>query len=130
MRYYVDTNILARLYEGVGETKSLVNFLRQGVDEVLIPAVVVEEMVWLMSRFYKSSKKEIIEFQRSVTTLGEIVYEYNMEDALNLFEKVKAKFNDCVIWSVMGGDGVVVSYDKEFDKLPGIKRVEPRDLIN
>lgn len=127
MSKYLDTNILARFYEGEERAKLYINKLKSDGEEVIIPAIVIEEMVWLMTRFYKAPKNEIIDFQRSVIGMTgvSVVYEYSLKRALKTFEEANIKFNDCVVYSYTKKGDEVVSYDRDFDKLPDIKRVEP-----
>ena len=53
----------------------------------------------------------------------------NQKIYLHLYKTVNIKLNDCLIWSFMEKDDQIVSFDKDFDKLPRIKRVEPKDLL-
>ena len=52
--------------------------------------------------------------------------------AIELFEMYSVKFIDCLLASsklVQKGDAVILSYDRDFDKL-GVRRVEPKDILS
>lgn len=55
----------------------------------------------------------------------------SIHKAVELFEEHNVKFVDCLLASsklIQEGKAVIVSYDREFDKL-GIRRLEPRDVL-
>jgi len=132
MKYFVDTNIFIRLYEGQVEAS---NWIRQikGMSncEIIVPAIVIEEIVWLLGKFYKAEKKEIVDFVEAILGMSnvKIKYDYEISEVAKLFKKLNVKFNDCVIASTMDGNGTIVSNDRDFDRFVGIKRVEPKDLL-
>jgi predicted nucleic acid-binding protein len=132
MKYFVDTNIFVRLYEGQMEAS---NWIRQikGMSncEIIVPAIVIEEIVWLLGKFYKAEKKEIVDFVEAILGMSnvKIKYDYEISEVAKLFKKLNVKFNDCVIASTMDGNGTIVSNDRDFDRFVGIKRVEPKDLL-
>lgn len=129
--YFIDTNIIARLYEGVDEVVRFWKKVKKDDIKYKISAVVIEEMIWLMRSFYKTNKQEIVDFHKSLLAMDNIkvVSKCDISLALKVYESLNIKFNDCVIWTSMESGDQIVSYDKEFDKLFGIKRVEPKDLL-
>jgi len=131
MRTFIDTNILARFYEGELEAVNFLELIKDGKMRVALPAIVIEEMVWLMTTFFKCKKNEIIGFQNSILSTGgiEVVYKYKLELATKLWGEFNIKFNDCAISTYMDQSDQIVSYDRDFDKLPNIVRVEPKDLL-
>lgn len=131
MRRYIDTNVVIRAWEGKEEAVKLIEKIKTGNVEYLVPAIVLEEMVWLLSSLYLLKKETVIEYISVVLTMPNIkvVYKYKFQTAINLYSKTNVKFNDCVIYSHMAEGDEIISYDKHFDKMLGIKRVLPLDLI-
>jgi len=52
-------------------------------------------------------------------------------EAVEIYSKISLKFIDAMIASyplIRTGKMHIISYDKEFDKIPGVKRLEPHQL--
>jgi len=131
MRTFLDTNILLRYFE---EMEVLVDFMKKvssKKDTFFIPSLVLNEISWTLQRFYKVPKSKVIIFMESILAVDnfKVIYKYDFANALHLYKTVNIKLNDCLIWSFMEKDDQIVSFDKDFDKLPRIKRVEPKDLL-
>jgi len=131
MRTFLDTNILLRYFE---EMEVLVDFMKKvssKKDTYFIPSLVLNEISWTLQRFYKVPKSKVIIFMESILAVDnfKVIYKYDFANALHLYKTVNIKLNDCLIWSFMEKDDQIVSFDKDFDKLPRIKRVEPKDLL-
>lgn len=131
MRTFLDTNILLRYFE---EMEVLVDFMKKvssKKDTFFIPSLVLNEISLTLQRFYKVPKSKVIIFMESILAVDnfKVIYKYDFANALHLYKTVNIKLNDCLIWSFMEKDDQIVSFDKDFDKLPRIKRVEPKDLL-
>lgn len=131
MRTFLDTNILLRYFE---EMEVLVDFMKKvssKKDTFFIPSLVLNEISWTLQRFYRVPKSKVIIFMESILAVDnfKVIYKYDFANALHLYKTVNIKLNDCLIWSFMEKDDQIVSFDKDFDKLPRIKRVEPKDLL-
>jgi len=112
----------------------LVDFMKKvssKKDTFFIPSLVLNEISWTLQRFYKVPKSKVIIFMESILAVDnfKVIYKYDFANALHLYKTVNIKLNDCLIWSFMEKDDQIVSFDKDFDKLPRIKRVEPKDLL-
>lgn len=132
MKYFVDTNVFVRIYEGQIETVEWVRQIKGNNNfEIIVPAVVIEEIVWLLGKFYQVEKGEIIDFVNAILGMSnvKIKYDYKVSSAVGMFKKYNVKFNDCVIASTMNEKGTIVSNDRDFDRFENIKRVEPKDLL-
>lgn len=127
MRRFVDTNFLVRFKEGNAGAVQMMKSIRDGRNGYFLPAIVVEELVWLLTKFYKEPKREIIKFIKALLASGnlKVVYKYDMERAMEVYSQLNVKFTDCVIYGYMKRGDLIVSYDGDFDRLPGIKRVDP-----
>lgn len=56
---------------------------------------------------------------------------YDRLEATKHMERFTIDFDDSTTYQAMKNLGVdkIVSFDKDFDKIPGIKRIEPRDAL-
>jgi len=132
MKIYIDTNVFARLFEGQVETTKWINKVKDSQKfDAVVPAIVLEEVIWLLGRFYKSDKSEIVSFVKSILGMAgvKVKYEYQIDKSIQLFEKLNVKFNDCVIASAMEDGDIIVSFDRDYGRFEWIKRVEPKDLL-
>ena len=136
--YLLDTNIFLRIFSGLdndqkGECELLLKTVEKGDIKAVVPTLVLSEIVWTLSSYYKHSKKEIVLAVKSILNIANIKFvdKYNVFLGLNIYEVKSIKYIDSLIASineVQKKEWTIVSYDKDFDKL-GVKRVEPSDLI-
>lgn len=136
--YLLDTNIFLRIFSGLDndrkrECEFLLRKIEKGNIKAVVPSLVLSEVVWTLSSYYKHTKQEIILSIKSILNISNIkfVNGYDPFLGISLFESKPIKYIDSLIASIdeiQKKEWTVVSYDKDFDKL-GVKRVEPSDLI-
>ncbi len=131
MKTFLDTNILLRYFEEMNVVVDFMMLVSKSSKTYVLPSVVISETAWTLQKFYKIPKEKVIKFVESIIAVDKfkIIYKYNFPNALYLYKNVNVKLTDCMIWSFMDKGDQIVSFDKDFDKLPGIKRVEPKDLL-
>lgn len=137
--YFLDTNIFLRLLvkDDPKKFKDCVNLflkVREGKVCAVTSAIVLAEIVWTGTKFYKISKQEITEALRGVFKFKHlrISDEVDLLEAVSFYEEYNVKFADCLIAShnvVQKNGAVIISYDRDFDKMK-IKRIEPKDLLD
>lgn len=138
MGYFIDTNIFIRVLHKENEKLFrecllLLQSIKENKIEAYTGTIVLTEVVWTLSSFYKISKAKIIEGVRGIINISglKITDIYNQNLALTLFEKHSVKFIDALIASieeVYTKKMIVVTYDRDFDKLPVIRK-EPKDIL-
>jgi predicted nucleic-acid-binding protein len=138
MVYLIDTNVFLRTL--VKENKNSFNHcysflkaVKTNKIKAVTASIVLAEIVWTLSSFYKLPKKQVVEAIRSIVNLRglKIVDKYNHLLAINLYESKTVKYIDAVIASIdeiQAKKWTVVSYDDDFDKL-GIVRKEPKQVF-
>lgn len=98
---------------------------------VLTP-MTVAEIVWVLESFYGYPRVQIAEtlshFLRSPGL--EVTDQDLLIQALSLYHEKNIDFGDALLAGVALGQGLntVYSFDKHFDRIPGIVRVKPGDV--
>jgi len=84
----------------------------------------------------KVSKNKIRNFILSLLiSQGLTIYQHDITDrlaAIKVMEEHKLTFDDAISIIALKALGIkeIVSFDSDFDGLPGIKRIEPADVIS
>ncbi len=138
MRYFIDSNIFIRTLHKENEKVfleciALLKCIKNNQIEAYTGTVVLAEIAWTLNSFYKIEKERISEGLRSIININglRIIDEYNHTLALELFGKYSLKYIDALIASnpeIYGKTSIIVSYDRDFDKLPVIRK-EPREVL-
>ena len=104
--FFIDTNIFLRVFVKEDETtfNNCLNFL-QLISSKKIKAytstVVLIEVNFVLSSFYKFPKEKVIEALQSIMSLSglKIIDDFNLINALELYAKYQVKFIDCLFAS-------------------------------
>lgn len=138
MDYFIDTNIFLRvLYKEYPQIfqdcRNLLKAVKENKIDAFTGTIVLTEVTFTLKSYYKFEKDKILQGLRGIKNLGNltIIDTYNHLLALQLFEKYSIKFTDALIASieeVSAKKMIVVSYDRDFDKLPVIRQ-EPKDIL-
>lgn len=93
----------------------------------------MSEIDWVLESFYKFPKEKVIEGLSSILKLKnlKIIDKFDLPLTIEIYDKFSVKFIDSLIASIpviFRKEAIVISYDKDFDKI-GTKRVEPGQII-
>ncbi len=137
--YFIDSNIFLRTLlrdeeETFKECLLVFKKIREGKINAFTSNLVFAEINWTLLRFYKFPREKVIQGLESILKLKnlKIMDRFNPNLAIEIYEKFPVKFIDALIASnpaIFQKEAIVVSYDKDFDKLK-IIRVEPKKIIN
>src|SRR3989344_4912908 len=132
MIYFIDSNIFLRVLikenpQVFNDCYSFLEAVKQNKFDAITNSLVLAEVNWTLSSFYKIAKKEIIERIKGILQLRglKIIDSYNHLQALNLYKKFSIKYIDSLIASneeIMTKKITIVSYDADFDKLHLLRR--------
>jgi len=131
---FLDTNIFLRHLIGEPESqaqKSTEYFKRieQGEIKVITTYAVIFEIVFTLERFYKKSKKEIRDLILPLLELPKIKIKgkKSIGKIFNIYIDKNISFIDAYHAAFMEKEGLkeVISFDRDFDRIEGIKRKEP-----
>lgn len=138
--YFIDTNIFLRVIvkdeneKQLKESKKLLELIRLGYVKASISSLILAEVNWVLASYYNLSKEESISYLEGIMNLKNLSFEEKIDHsrALYLWEKHSVKFVDCLIASHKGfikGNMAIISFDRDFDKIEGIIRKEPKEVI-
>jgi uncharacterized protein len=131
---FLDTNILLRhlLADHPDHSPRATAYLlrmEQGEVEVLTSEIVVFETVFTLERRYHRSKASIREALTGLLDLPGIVLpgKRRPKKAFDLYVDLNIPFADAYFAVLMDRLKLteIVSFDRDFDKVPGLKRTEP-----
>lgn len=138
MKYFVDTNIFIRtlIKDDEEQFNFSLNFLKaikKNQIKGCTSTLVLAELVWTLTSFYKFEKEKAVRALKSILNLRglEIYDKYDYFKAVELYEKYSIKFIDALIASnpeILEKKIIIVSFDKDFDKLTIIRK-EPKEIL-
>ena len=133
MIYFIDSNIFLRvlIQENVQSFQICSNILAQ-IESKEIKAVtsdlVLAEIVWVLTSYYNRPRSEIVKSIELINNMGmKTANAFDRSIAIRLYGKYSVKYIDALIASIdciFKKECIVISYDKDFDKL-GVRRQEP-----
>jgi len=136
--YLLDTNIFLRLLteDDLQQTPAVKQLFTKIIErkiQAYATVAVVLELVWTLESYYELERSEITSKLTLLLNTPNLVLENEdvIEDAIESYEATKADFADCynASFAKLHGEGTVLSYDRHFDKLAGVKRTEPGSLL-
>lgn len=134
-KLFVDSNVWLRFIlednEQAGECKKLIEQIEFGKYRVYTSSIVMLEVNFVLSAIYKIKMVgvikdlEVILKTRNLT----LIEKTDFKKALRWHKKFKIKLADCLIGSQIDKNMVLISFDKDFDKLP-VKVKTPGELVD
>src|SRR3989344_5424527 len=126
---FIDTNILLEAYFRKGEKSNKCLQLLKSDENLYASWLVIGEFEWVLRSVYELKRSEIIKLISSVINLSrlEIPDKKLVAQALKLFESLNLDWTDCLnaVLSRNLEIDEIYSFDRDFDKFPAIKRLEP-----
>jgi predicted nucleic-acid-binding protein len=134
---FLDANIIIRFLVRDDERKAehvkeLFLLLEAGKISAETDMIVIAEIVWVLSSFYKLDRETIAEYISLFLATKYLVVKEKplVQKAIELYKKVNVDFIDCfVAVTANKRKAVVCSYDKDFNKFEGVERIEPEDIL-
>ena len=130
----VDTNVFLRYFTNDVPAKAVASrqflFDLGRTSQAYVTESVLAEVVYVMLKVYKATRKEIVDSFLPVLAVNGLV----MDDKAMIFRALQLfsnhsylDFEDALTVAHMERRGIteIVSYDLDFDRIEGIKRVEP-----
>ncbi len=136
MARFLDTNILVRYFTNDEPTMAraalaVMERIERGEERVVTSPIVIFETVFLLERHYKVPKAAIREKVGDVLALRAVHLPEKAlcARALDLYVEQNIAFADAyhAVWMRARGVSEVYSFDREFDRIVGVTRIDPRE---
>jgi len=133
-RAFVDTNVLVRFLTGdppdlAERARSLFDAVDAGQVQLVLEEVILAEVVWVLESYYRHPPAEIARILLDLLAHEGIDCrdKGRLARALVLYVDRGVDFADALLATAVqaAGEQVVYSFDRHFDRLPGITRCEP-----
>ena len=131
---YVDANVFLRLLtdeppEFAERSAHLFKKLERGEVNLTTDCLVIAEVVWVLQSFYGYSAAQIAPQLRVILETPHLFVSQKdlLQEALSLYEQKNIDFTDAFIAARMQQQGIgeIYPWDKDFDRLPQVRRLEP-----
>ena len=109
---------------------SLFRRLERGEETVFLEEVTVAEVVWTLRSFYHMPKQTIVETVLELLAADSIQAsdKQALQVAIHFYNRLNSDFADGLIAAkaLQDPEPSVYSFDRDFDRVPGLVRKEPR----
>lgn len=131
---FLDTNIFLRYF--LKENELVFRRLEKLFSEIIsgniigvANAMIIVEVVWVLSRSYKWNKEKICDNIEFILITPNIRFKDKaiLVNAVNVYKEKNIGFIDAYNYSYMQYYGVnkIYTFDRDFDELQDVKRLEP-----
>ena len=136
-KIFIDINVFVRFLVRdndvmANDVKNLFLKVESGKIKAESDLVVIAELVWVLSSYFKIERNVVFEYVSLILKMKNLFVkdEQIIVNALSIFCAKNIDFIDCfcAAYVMKRDDLTLCSYDKDFDKVDGIKRVEPAKL--
>lgn len=133
---FIDTNILLRYLSGDDPVRAqraltLLRRIELGEEQAVTSQLVIFETIFSMQRRYRVPKAQIRDRIQAILNLRnlQIPDKHLFHQALDLFVERDIPFADAFNATYMQTRGVteIYTWDRDYDRIPDIQRVEPED---
>ena len=131
---FLDTNIVLRFLladdvKKASACEALFLRMQSGREVAVASPLVIAEVVWVLEKFYKHPRGKIVSALVRILSLPgfDVDGKEILMTALGLYEIKNVDFIDAyhAVYATARGLSTIYSYDRDFDKLMGLQRVEP-----
>ena len=130
----LDTNVILRwlLDDDKRKADSFSRLLHNAVsrkEQLFISDIGIAEIVWVLESHYKLTVESVGQIVRNLLSTEGLIFENRdrLYDSVALYENHNIDFIDGYLSAVSKEKQLeaILSYDRDFDKVPGVKRLEP-----
>ena len=135
MSEFVDTNVFVRMLTGEDQTKArrtrdLLQRAQQGEVVLVTSETVVAEIVYVLTwSTYRMPRSDVADVLRSILANPglHIDHKHSVVAAVEIWRASSLDFEDCLSIEHVRRESLdaIYSYDRDFDRVPGIVRREP-----
>lgn len=125
----IDANLILRYFLGDPEAGRVEKLLKSKI-KLLLSDVILAETVWVLDSYYKWDRSKIVESLSLLIKLPSIVCnKLLLAETLTILGRQKNfDFADAYSVALMKQSKIkdIYSFDKDFDKIQGVNRLEPK----
>jgi predicted nucleic acid-binding protein len=127
---FVDSNVLVRHLTGdpPDQAKRATAFLRGGESLILVD-LVAAEVVYVLESVYEVERERVAELVRAIVGFPAVLVpdEALLLRALEIYEQYRIHFAESYLAACAeaSGVGAVASFDRDIDRVPTVRRLEP-----
>ena len=128
--YLVDTNVILRYLLGdhaeySAKAEVFMRDVFKGAKKAEIPDVVIVECIYVMEKYYGIPKTEVVDKLSKIMNFSGIINPDKAEilKALIKYEHSNADIVDCILVARSSSSLVVVSFDKDIEKLNAVSEL-------
>lgn len=130
----IDANVILRYLTNDGpdqarRAEELLKKVEAGSEEVFLPDIILADIIWILEGYYKQSRELIRDWITTILSLQGLDFsDKNVAlDALDIYVDKGIDWSDAFTASQMADRGIaeIYSFDKHFNRVDGITRVEP-----
>jgi predicted nucleic-acid-binding protein len=133
-RCFIDTNIWLRtILQDNDQYPVCVDFLTQvsqGQYQAYTSTIILLEIDYLLTRTFKVKKADSYLRLEAITHLPglTVLDQTNHQEALKLYRQTHVKFTDCLIAAQIPPQTTLVTYDRDFHKIPHLSVLAPGEI--
>lgn len=135
MKIFIDTNVFVRFLvnddpKQFQHVKKLFEAIEAGSIKPYTSNIVVLELVYVLTRIYKVKRSKALDDINTLLQLRNltVVEKSNTKKALKWANEVNIKYADLLIATQVPAEVTLCTYDKEFNKIPNFKVVNPSKI--
>lgn len=131
MAKLVDTNLVVRflLKDNLTQAEAAKKLLTQSNEDLILTDIAVAEVVWVLQSVYKFQKQEVIEKLFELLKLKSLITNFPLlTNSLIIYQNHHISFVDAYLVAFCEHNKLegIYSFDKDLDKIKGIKRFAPK----
>ena len=130
----IDANIILRhltndVPSQAKQAEELLKRVEEGIEEVFLPEIFLADIIWILEKYDKQPREEIREWITAIISLPGLIFSDKdlALNALDIYLDKRIDWSDAFASSQMLQREIteIYSFDKHFDKIGGIARIEP-----
>lgn len=130
----IDANVILRYLtndvpEQAKQVEELFNRVEVGNEDVFLPDIILADIIWILEKYYKQTREDIREWITAILSLQGLTFSDKKMalNALDIYVAKKIDWSDASAAIQMQQRDIteIYSFDKHFDRIDGIIRIEP-----
>jgi predicted nucleic-acid-binding protein len=130
----IDANVILRYLTNdvpnqTRRAEELLKKVEMGSEDVFLPDIILADIIWILEGYYKQSRELIRDWITTILSLQGLEFsDTNVAlNALDIYVDKGIDWSDAFTASQMTDRGIteIYSFDKHFNRINGISRVEP-----